>query len=168
MMAIQTIMASNRATPEQVVVGVRRESGDRGGSPRMQTSRDQDCRHRSAVAAESAEKRGAKSPRDNENNIREHKYTLVFMLDSAAVRTTKFMIPAACRMPESANTRDEGLSVTTFAPVSVHGMMVTTIREGQDIEQKQAQAHVSQGSGNIADRVAGFAGGNGNHLDAVE
>ena len=46
--------------------------------------------------------------------MREHRYTLVFMLESAALSTTKFMMPAACRMPEWANTRTNGLWVTTW------------------------------------------------------
>ena len=72
-------------------------------------------------------KRGAYPPRDSENSMREHRYTFVFMLDSAALNTTKFMIPAAWRMPEWANTRTNGLCVTMVAPVSVHGTKVTTM-----------------------------------------
>ena len=49
------------------------------------------------------------------------------MLDSAALNTTKFMIPAAWRIPECANTRTNGLWVTMVAPVSVHGTKVTTM-----------------------------------------
>src|SRR5258708_8977840 len=70
---------------------------------------------------------GAKPPRDKENSIREHKYTLVFMLDSAALKTTKFMIPAAWRIPEGAKMRTKGLRVTTVAPVSVQGTKVPTM-----------------------------------------
>ena len=44
---------------------------------------------------------------------------LVFMLDSAAVITTKFMMPAACAMPACANNFTKGLCCTTFAPASV-------------------------------------------------
>src|SRR5882757_6600152 len=70
---------------------------------------------------------GAYRPRDSENNIREHRYTLVFMLDNAALITTKFMIPAACRTPECANTLTKGLCATTLTPVAVHGTIVTMI-----------------------------------------
>src|ERR1700761_9631645 len=72
-------------------------------------------------------KLGANPPRDREKSIREHRYTLVFMLESAALKTTKFMIPAAWRMPECAKMRTNGLCVTTVAPVSVHGTKVTTM-----------------------------------------
>src|ERR1700753_3034773 len=70
---------------------------------------------------------GAYRPRDSENNILEHRYTLVFMLESAAVITTKFMMPAACRMPECANTLTNGLCATTLTPVAVQGTVVTMI-----------------------------------------
>src|SRR3977135_3299879 len=68
---------------------------------------------------------GAYRPRDSENNILEHRYTLVFMLDSAALMTTKFMMPAACATPECANTLTNGLWATTLTPVAVHGTVVT-------------------------------------------
>ena len=68
---------------------------------------------------------GAYRPRDREKSILEHRYTLVFMLDSAALMTTKFMMPAACRMPECSNTVTNGLRATTATPVSVHGTVVT-------------------------------------------
>src|ERR1700722_402089 len=71
--------------------------------------------------------RGAKPPRDSENSIREHRYTLVFMLDRAALMTTKFMMPAACATPECANTLTNGLWATTLTPVAVHGTVVTMI-----------------------------------------
>ena len=50
---------------------------------------------------------------------------LVFMLDRAALITTKFMMPAACAMPECWNTLTKGLCATTVTPVAVHGMVVT-------------------------------------------
>ena len=50
---------------------------------------------------------------------------LVFMLDSAALMTTKFMTPAACAMPERWNTVTNGLCATTVTPVAVHGTVVT-------------------------------------------
>src|SRR3982074_2349144 len=68
---------------------------------------------------------GACRPRDSENSILEHRYTLVFMLESAALMTTKFMIPAACATPECANTLTNGLCATTLTPVAVHGIVVT-------------------------------------------
>src|SRR5579871_1585051 len=70
-------------------------------------------------------KLGAYPPRDNENSILEHRYTLVFMLDSAALMTTKFMMPAACMMPECSKTVTNGLCATTFTPVAVHGTVET-------------------------------------------
>src|SRR6516162_9088474 len=72
-------------------------------------------------------KRGAYPPRESENNMREQRYTLVFMLESAALKTTKFMMPAAWRIPECANIRTNGLWVTTVAPVSVQGTKLTTM-----------------------------------------
>src|SRR5712664_1858537 len=68
---------------------------------------------------------GAYRPRDSEKSILEHRYTLVFMLDSAALMTTKFMIPAACRTPECAKTVTKGLCATTSTPVAVQGIVVT-------------------------------------------
>src|SRR5579864_773892 len=68
---------------------------------------------------------GAYRPRDSEKSILEHRYTLVFMLESAALITTKFMMPAAWRMPECSNTVTKGLRATTATPVAVHGTVVT-------------------------------------------
>src|SRR5262245_58742056 len=68
---------------------------------------------------------GAYRPRDSEHNSPEQRYTLMFMLERAAVMTTKFMIPAACRTPECANTVTNGLCATTSAPVAVQGIVVT-------------------------------------------
>ena len=68
---------------------------------------------------------GAYRPRDSENSILEHRYTLVFMLERAALITTKFMMPAAFRMPECAKTVTNGLCATTWTPVAVHGTVVT-------------------------------------------
>ena len=52
---------------------------------------------------------------------------LVFMLESAALITTKFMTPAACAIPECWNTLTNGLCATTLTPVAVHGVVVTMI-----------------------------------------
>ena len=50
---------------------------------------------------------------------------LAFMLESAALRTTKFITPAAAGMPEWAKTRTKGLSATTFAPDAIQGMKLS-------------------------------------------
>src|SRR4029077_15363716 len=53
---------------------------------------------------------GAYPPRASENNIRAVRYRLQLTLESAAVSTTKFMIPAAAGIPADSKTRTNGLS----------------------------------------------------------
>ena len=93
-------------------------------------------------------------PRDSENSIREHRYTFVFMLESAALMTTKFMMPAAYAMPDCANTLTKGLCSTTFAPVSVQGTNVDDDRESQNVEEEQPQQHGAQRRRDRLDRIA--------------
>ena len=73
---------------------------------------------------------------------------LVFMLDRAALMTTKFMIPAACAMPECWNTLTNGLCATTVTPVAVHGTVGHDDGDRQHVEEEQAHHHGAQCRGN--------------------
>lgn len=86
-----------------------------------------------AVATSGARRRftlpnaaGASPLRPRENSMRLQRYRFAFMLDSAALMITKFIIAAAPSNPKSANTFTNGLPVTTFAPDSVHGWTAST------------------------------------------
>src|ERR1700735_30928 len=75
------------------------------------------------------------------------------MLDRAALTTTKFMMPAAWRIPEWAKMRTNGLCVTTVAPVSVQGTKVTTMvsarmqnRNNRNAMERSAAGMVRTGS----------------------
>ena len=79
--------------------------------------------------------------------MREHRYTLVFMLDSAALNTTKFMMPGGVA---NARVREDAHEWTLrhdrcagFGP----GNKGDDDGEGQDVEQKQSQRHAAQRRG---------------------
>jgi len=88
------------------------------------------------------------------------------MLDRAAL-TTEIHDSAAFRMPECAKTRTNGLWVTTAAPVSVQGTNVTTMASAERRNRNNRRAIVRSAAG-IAAPDPCFAGGDGDHFDAVE
>ena len=93
---------------------------------------------------------------------------LVFMLESAALITTKFMTPAACAMPGVLEHADE----RTLRDDLDAGMRPRRRghddRHGEHVEQEQPQQHGAQRRRDGALRIARLAGGDGDDLDAVE
>ena len=88
-----------------IVLGVMALAETRTRQARLGTSMDP------SVAPPPAYPPGAYPPRDNENSIRVTKYKLQFMLESAAVSTTKLMACAAAGTPRRWNTITKGLAV---------------------------------------------------------
>ena len=100
--------------------------------------------------------------------MREHRYTLVFMLDSAALITTKFMMPAAYAIPDVGEHFHEWALLHDSRAGFRPGHEGDDDRERKDVEQEQPSSMVRSAAGMAVLRILGLARGHGNDLDAVE